>query len=327
MGLVIMIHAMDTMKQEGGLTGDIIRSGLTSLIMICNPLFFMMSGHFNLHFKGSTKSDYVKYYMKKVSSILIPLIVYQLFFYVVTSYLYSDFHGFKEYILGFIINIIQDYTTTYFWFMYVLIGFLIAAPFLSKMLDTLSSKEQLIFAQIFIAIQVVNWICILMGFHLGVVYIFSGWLMYFLLGRLLENQKQLSTIIQAVIFFGVICLNAFLTIKTPHSRDWGLYDLSPFYILLSVTLYLALLNSPIVLQFAQKKFFKFLAQQSYSIYLVHGAILAALGLVIRIKQPIVQVVMLFISVYAGALVLSWIIDLLVIKPIQKFYRKKIIYRI
>lgn len=326
MGLVILIHAMDSVQLVPSLTNQIWKEAATTLIMLCNPLFFMMSGHFNLHFKGNKKEDYGRYYWKKIISIIIPLIIYQLIYYIVTVSLTSDFRTVKLFIHIFILNILQNYVTTYFWFMYILIAFLIAAPFLSKMLDQLSSTEQKIFMYALIGIQVAGWLFKIVGINWGLnSYPFSGWLIYFLLGRLLEsNRKSLTQFERLLVIILIVVINTLLVIIFPQSKGWGLFDLSPLYILLSVMMYKGLLNSTMCQNLAETKVITVLARYSFSIYLIHGAILLLIVPYLQKNHSIMGILLIFASTYVISLIVAISMDNLVINPIQKHLYKKVL---
>lgn len=326
MGLVILIHAMDSVQIAPSLTNQIWKEAATTLIMICNPLFFMMSGHFNLHFKSNKKEDYSRYYWKKIISIIIPLIIYQLIYYIVTVILTGDFRTLKSFIHIFILNIVQNYVTTYFWFMYILIAFLIAAPFLSKMLDQLSTNEQKIFMVVLISVQVAGWLFKIVGINWGLnSYPFSGWLIYFLLGRLLESShKEVTQFERLLIIALVVIVNSLLVIIFPQSKEWGLFDLSPLYILLSVMVYRVLLNSRLCRNLANTKIVMVLARYSFSIYLIHGAILLLIVPYLQRNYVIMRILIIFISTYVISLIVAIIMDNLAIKPIKNFLYKKVL---
>ncbi|MCP8856941.1 acyltransferase [Latilactobacillus fuchuensis] len=326
MGLVILIHAMDSVQLAPSLTNQIWKEAATTLIMLCNPLFFMMSGHFNLHFKGTKKEDYNQYYWKKVINIIIPLIIYQLIYYIVTVSLTGGFKTVKSFVHLFILNIFQNYVTTYFWFMYLLIAFLIAAPFLSKMLDQLSNTEQKIFMIVLIGIQVAGWLFKVVGINWGLnSYPFSGWLIYFLLGRLLEtNNKSITQFERLLIIALVVVVNTLLLIIFPQSKAWGLFDLSPLYIILSVVMYNGLLNSRACRNLAGTKLTAILSRYSFGIYLSHGAVLLIIVPYLQQNHSIIGILLIFVSTYVIAAVVAISMDNLVIKPIRRLFYKMFI---
>jgi hypothetical protein len=43
------------------------------LFFACNGIFFLLSGHFNLHVRD--ESSYGSYYLRKVRNILLPVVV------------------------------------------------------------------------------------------------------------------------------------------------------------------------------------------------------------------------------------------------------------
>ena len=55
----------------------------TSICMICNPLFFMLSGKFNLSSNLGTADDYRRYYIKRFASTIVPFVIMSLVCYFV----------------------------------------------------------------------------------------------------------------------------------------------------------------------------------------------------------------------------------------------------
>ena len=188
MGLVIVTHALGTIPIKNNFNDLMIHEIITTFIFICNPLFFMMSGHFNLHFSGKTVDSYKNYYFKKLVTIVIPLVLYEIIFYAFTYIISKEPLNFSLFVKGLALSMFQNYSDSYFWFMYTLIAFLLAAPFLSRMLDHFSVTDQIFFMRILFGVQIISWIFSVMGIHFALnSYPFAGWLIYFLLGRLLEQ--------------------------------------------------------------------------------------------------------------------------------------------
>ncbi|AXN35272.1 acyltransferase [Latilactobacillus curvatus] len=324
MGFVLLIHSIDSVQIGQSLTNQIIKGVVTTIILLCNPIFFMVSGHFSLHFKANKIEDYRKYYIKKGVNILMPLFIYQFIYYVVTVILENRYTNIASFLHLFMLDILQNYTTSYFWFMYVLLAFLIAAPFLSKMLDQFTDQEEKIFVMILITMQIIGWGLKLRGINWGVAsYPFSGWLIYFLLGRLLESdKKKLNGFTRTVIITSVVIFNVFSLIHFSQSASWGLFDLSPLYILLTVVIYRWFLSNHFCLKISKLKLITKLSKYSFSIYLIHGAILLIIVPHLKvISSSIEAVVIIFICTYMLSFLAAWIIDNVIVKYVKRVFVK------
>ncbi len=97
---------------------------LDNFFILCNPLFFMLSGRLNLKKEFNKKEDYILYYKNKFKSIIIPLLIVSVIIQLIKNGNMNRFY------LNFITNSIEH---TY-WFIYTLIGILILTRYYSKML-------------------------------------------------------------------------------------------------------------------------------------------------------------------------------------------------
>lgn len=101
---------------------------------ICDPLFFLLSGYFAL---GPIKRGLKNYYVNKVITILLPLILYSLLLYLAP--INTSTKGVLS--VGSYFQYFADLLHGGWWFIPTLIPYLIAAPFLSKGLAALSDKS------------------------------------------------------------------------------------------------------------------------------------------------------------------------------------------
>ena len=110
----------------------------TNFFMICNPLFFMLSGKFNLNKEFNSLEDYKKYYKSKIITIFIPFFIVSIIIYFLNNYNNLS-----------IIDFFEKFTSgsiegTY-WFIYNLIGIIIITPFLSKMIKNMNLLDKKIY--------------------------------------------------------------------------------------------------------------------------------------------------------------------------------------
>ena len=110
-----------------------VRVIFNGFFLICNPLFFMLSGRLNLAKEFTKKEDYIHFYKKKFISILLPFFIISLILYIIL-YTNSEFN-FLDFINRFMSNSIEPDGTL--WFIYPFIGIMLLSPFYSKMLHYL----------------------------------------------------------------------------------------------------------------------------------------------------------------------------------------------
>ena len=124
---VVVVHSESFL---GSLTGINAGSIASASAILCDPLFFALSGYFAIR---PLKSRLFSYYSRKVSTIILPLLVYSFLL-----YLYSTgFAGFSihDYIAYF------SQVLTPWWFIPALIPFLVVAPFLNWLFEKLDERQ------------------------------------------------------------------------------------------------------------------------------------------------------------------------------------------
>lgn len=120
---VVVVH----MSGYLGPIGGVPTNAIGTFAIICDPVFFALSGYFALR---PLKTSLPKYFVCKFSSIVLPLFLYSALLYVYYSWSSGlSLFGYIEYF---------NNVLTPWWFIPALIPFLIAAPFLYKCLESLS---------------------------------------------------------------------------------------------------------------------------------------------------------------------------------------------
>lgn len=120
---VVVVH----MSGYLGPIGGVPTNAIGTFALVCDPVFFALSGYFALR---PLKTSLPKYYVRKFSSIILPLFLYSALLYVYYSWSSGlSLFGYIEYF---------NNVLTPWWFIPALIPYLIAAPFLYKCLESLS---------------------------------------------------------------------------------------------------------------------------------------------------------------------------------------------
>lgn len=124
---VLVVHSGTYLDPILGLN---VGSMLSRLAILCDPIFFTLSGYFAIR---PLKTSLTSYYWKKIISIVLPIFVYGFALYLYNSNL-SDISisGFCHFLLA---------QLAPWWFIPSLIPFLLIAPFLYKVFEGLTDQN------------------------------------------------------------------------------------------------------------------------------------------------------------------------------------------
>lgn len=131
MFLVIVNHASPYLGIIQGIDAGKI---VGELALICNPLFFALSGYFAIR---KLTTSYANYLWKKFLTVLLPLILYGL-----VMYLYAIYRGETSVSLGNAMRYYQYELSGNWWFIPALIPCLLLAPWLHTMFEALDIHKK-----------------------------------------------------------------------------------------------------------------------------------------------------------------------------------------
>lgn len=297
-----------------------------SILLTCNNMFFMLSGRFNLNVILKDKRDYIIYYKKKFVSIILPYIILSLIL-----YLYEAEINWEEPLSifkGYMIRLFDTNNSTHLWFMYPLIGMIVSAPFLAKMLQALSDNE----INILLIVGLVwNILDIYLVQDLGVNFQYSGWLLSswticFFLGyyefRMIKNQKKILCCIAALCGLGTVIQKYFFP---NHSVEiWGV---APMYIMFSLGMYI-IIKAIVIKHDLLNKLISFVAKYSFTIYILHYAVLRVLYSKTKLIQSWGErYILRFCLCFLITFIIAVIIDTIIIHPMQKFLNKYFVFKV
>ena len=342
MCLVIGVHVINNympvkMTLAGG--AEVVRFVLFALFMVCNPLFIMVSGRFNLTFdvnKPSTDKSsshglkpYARYYYKRFISLIVPYLLYAggMGF---VAYLVIDHRSVGGAVSGTLFDLFSGYDDSVYWFVFMLAGFVLATPFLAAMMRAIGRSGAWLLVGLAAVVAAAEHICDLAGYPLTFLQSFPwrGLLIYYLLGFVLEYYPP-----SARIRHGVYALAPFAlawTVATPY-----LFVGQQMQVGRTVTVAFAMVVMATFLFFRYdvhitsarvRKAIIWLAGYSYTIYLVHSPLSKVL-IGPRIPVPTdgwsyagISVLM-FGATLLAALLFAVIADTVVLKPVQRLLRK------
>lgn len=358
MCLVIGVHVINNyMPVKMALTGgaETVRSVLFALFMVCNPLFIMVSGRFNLTCDagrlGSTRSSgnlpgsgsdartgggagqadpgsfapYVRYYYKRFVSLIVPYLLYAggMGF---VAYLVIDHRSVGGAVSGTLFDLFSGYDDSVYWFVFMLAGFVLATPFLAAMMRAIGRSG----AWLLVGLAAAEQICNLAGYPLTFLQSFPwrGLLVYYLLGFVLEYYPPSTRARRGLYALAPFAL-AWI-VATPY-----LFAGQQIQVGRTLTVSFAVVVAAVFLFFRYdvhpssarlRRGITWLAGYSYTVYLVHSPLSKVL-IGPRIPAPTdgwsyagISVLM-FAATLLAALLFAVIADTVVLKPVQRLLRK------
>lgn len=300
---------------------------VNTLLFTCNGMFYMLSGRFNLQKDFSHKGAYKKYYVNKVITILFPYLLLTCVLSLWDMLDAGTWNGIATYIKGTYTSLMNTNSTIHLWFMYPLIGMLLGAPFMAKMLYYMSDWELNLLFGIGIGWNIVS-IYLTLDFEVGFLYsgwMLSGWVMLFFLGyycsRIVNNTNK-----KFLYLLGAI--GGLITVWGKYfipDRYYNSLDLAVAFIGFTMAFYTFLDKEILIKNTYAKKVILFLAKYSFTIYMLHWHVLFKItSKIVRGQSTVCSwIISIFITVII-CILLSVILDLLIISPIQRFVKR--IYR-
>lgn len=124
---VVVVHCGSYLGPLAGIDAGRI---VSRAVILCDPIFFALSGFFSIR---PLKTSLSKYYSHKVSTIILPLVVYSIVLYLYAAGLSgASIHSYIAYFSG---------VLTPWWFIPALIPFLLIAPFLYWLFEKISDRQ------------------------------------------------------------------------------------------------------------------------------------------------------------------------------------------
>ncbi|MEY8562492.1 acyltransferase [Eggerthellaceae bacterium 3-80] len=341
MFLVVVTHASGYL---GPIHGQGTHGLVSALALICDPIFFALSGYFAIKpMRRSLKN----YYLNKVCTIILPLILYSILLYCYTTRLHGMSLG--DYFLYF-----SNILAGGWWFIPALIPCLVAAPFIVKGFEALSDKQVFMLGAVLAVL-----------FCSGALFTYLSWLFSYFQIETLSNLSSLmlnlvppSLLVRAPAYFEFFLLGGIYRRLAPHITKkmstriiliglacWAIdvyfafygiprQDPSFFWLFIAFAA-MALCDRIRINAPAAQKAISWAAQRSYSIYLLQYTTLAfaaaifydqsAFGVIADMAAPlrILFWIAMILVAYLLALGIASIVDPFVLKPLQNLFNKAV----
>ena len=290
-----------------------------TVLYLCNGLFFMISGKFALSVVCRTMEDYKKYYLKRLGSIGVPVMVCMLLRSMFNVGWWRGYIFSVEFLKEYIQNVLYNFVSCEYWFLYRVVGFLAVAPFLGKMLQQMTKKELMLLAGMGIAYNGLVTYLPVFGYSFGWSFPLGDWLIYFILGYVLERVVETEREEKRLLVLGCLAYGLCMVLKR---LGWtaGIHDMAPTYAILSCACFVAMKRLYHPGKF-QNAVVIWMGKLTMPVYLMHMMVLYTI--VPHIPQwPAVPRWIALVAATLGLTVLvSYVLDRTVFAVLLWLYRK------
>lgn len=349
MFLVVYVHSSFMFTFSPGVESK--HAGLywfTSVIaLVCNHLFFMVSGKFNLaQARRLEIGGYRTFYIKKIIDLLLPIALYAVAFWILRFVgirflgAWDDGTGFWDFV-AFLKTTYQLLISSW-WFIPMIFSLMIVTPFLGRMLGSLKKNEiYVLLVAIFgcaaiVAIEGLVGVTTILSRFLAPV--FGVWAGVYILGYTIDKMDISPKLLlrwyvaagSLAVIVGLIFVFAPQQSLSPSGDPLPTVKSvlsAVFYPVIGSALFLFFKNIKISGN-RTKKAVEFVGNRAYGIYLIHfcfyfsylqllpewlrGADDAVSGIANRMIITLV--------VYLASLIVATVVDLYIVNPIQKQLR-------
>ncbi|HBN74946.1 MAG TPA: hypothetical protein DD473_03810 [Planctomycetaceae bacterium] len=284
-----------------------------SLVRWCVPVFVMISGALMLH--TSKKEDLTVFYKKRLSRVLIPIIVWSLF-YSGWAVLKASIKGEKIYLVDLLNRVLDGMPHYHMWFLYMILILYLFTPFLRPIVACFSRRDLSVLVVFTFLMAAINYAYIMVVSAEPRPSLFINWFLlylpYYFLGHLIrEDDVPRSTVLLWLTFVVsslVTSVGCYL-VSIRNGLDSGLY----FYGYLSVSVIpmsisamylLKKLNAPII----NSEFIRKMSALTLGVYLIHPVLLEVinqLGYGANDYKYAISVPVIASGIFASSLAISW----------------------
>ena len=257
---------------------------IQSIVRIGLPIFTLLSGVLILNSKDEKVS---KFYFKRFIKIVIPLYIYSFIY--IYSYKYN--YSLEAFKITNLINILKDITKEYYcyhlWYVYMIIGIYLCAPYIKKMCNALSDKDCENLLILIFSISIIKYLLPSIGFSIGITNLphidfpFMDWKLIFIL-RYLVTSEVISKKYKTIYFLGFLSFVFYLIAKRWLPKIQYLDDFSVTMMLETMAVYLFFYRNKdkICSNKIINNIIIYISEYSWEIYLIHVYAINLIRLVI-----------------------------------------------
>lgn len=311
---VVLLHVSAVVLSENAVGSEYwwFGNGFSSLVRWCVPVFTMISGALLL---DPTKQESLsKFYSKRLSRILIPMGFWSLFF-LGWTFFHGVIDGAPPNGLELFTNLLSGLPYEHLWFLYMLSGLYLFAPFLRKIIAVSSHREltasiifmfvvaginfaQLSFSGVYRPSLFLNW--------------FLLYIPFFFIGYVIQRDQRtfsqamrwgtftLSTLLTCLGYYFALTRNELL----PDGYFHGYLSITVIPMSVSVMYLLKSWDKPILNQQLTKQ----VALLTFGVYLVHPIFVEILNKTnfIRVFHPVIVIPSATALIFMASLFTSWL---------------------
>ena len=297
------------------LTGQLVGT----LLYLCNGLFFMISGKFALSTSFRTMEDYRKYYLKRLGSIGIPVMVCMLLRSMFNIGWWPEYFLSADFLKEYLQNVLHNFASCEYWFLYRVVGFLAVAPFLGKMLQQMTKKELMLLTGVGIAYNGLITYLPALGYSFDWSFPMGDWLIYFVLGYALERIVETEQEEKRLLILGGAAWCITMLLKR---LGWtaGIHDIAPTYAVLCCACFTAMkrLYHPGKIRDAVMVW---MGRLTMPVYLMHMMVLYTILPYIPQWPAVPRWIALVAATLVLTLLVSYVLDRTVFAALLWLYRK------
>ena len=293
---------------------------MRSIFLTCNGLFFLLAGKFALSKQAC--ENITIFYAKKFSALVIPMVI--IGFIRTLYHLYPNYETPAHVLKTYAVNMSSAFFNSEFWFMFVLIPLIFAAPFLAPAFQKFDRTKLNWFFALLLIWLTLHFIASNTALPFAWTWIFPGinvsYFFLFCIGATFEEyflDKRTRCILVACGCIAFICL--ILCHYFGYTKQ--LDDNSPIYIALTLTMFFVLKRLSKACKRIQKPI-RCIAPYVFYIYLLH----MPFQYTIRYFFPAIThpnslfiFIPIVIASFIGSFVLGLVVHTLLIKPSQKLF--------
>ena len=208
-----------------------------------------------------------------------------------------------------------------YWFVFQLLSMLAVTPFLVPVIESLDRSKKKLLLCLGLLWFTVSFFMTNLGYELGYSFMFGGFWFAYLIGPFVEELFAEATRRRILMLAGVLAPFATLA-AVLYGYSSGAFDTSPFYLITYVGLYCLLLLLGDRIAPSLRRPISFCAKHSFTVYMIHMMVLIPLSAAVPKlygAASLVEHVGLSVVTIAICVLLSALLDILLIEPLQRLF--------
>ena len=313
--MVVMIHSL-----PGPGDSPVSRwydSIMRVTLLLCNVLFFMLSGRLNL--RARNDAELPDYYYRKITKVLLPVLVYIFLETIYEQISWGTPIGEGRILWAFICNAIGDYSGRAHWFIMSLFGMLLAAPIIAPTVQEITPGRKRAFISLFLLFTIPPIFLCKTNHGFGWSYPLATFFGIFLFGALIDLDYLSSIERWKIALPTISCIAISATLQYLGFPHHPVNDNTPMYYIAGAGLLVLLYGMG--KEMRPNHLVSLLAKHSFGIYLCHDPFLALIRPIFdNVPMPLRHWGIAACTVTV-ALVFAALVDTLVVGAIQKLTDK------